>query len=148
MNVILMDRVTNLGDLGEEVVVRNGYARNFLLPQGKAVRATEENREVFEAQRSELEASAVERLSEAEQRAHRLEDCSVTIVVRTGEEGKLYGSVGTVEIAQALSDMGIEVRKSEVIMSEGTIRITGEYEVDIHLHADVTRSINVAIVAE
>tara|TARA_B100000809_G_scaffold44522_1_gene38856 strand:+ start:4398 stop:4844 length:447 start_codon:yes stop_codon:yes gene_type:complete len=148
MNVILMERVTNLGDLGEEVVVRNGYARNFLLPQGKVVRATEKNREVFEAQRSELEASAVERLSEAEQRAHRLEDCSVTIVARTGEEGKLYGSVGTVEIAQALSDMGIEVRKSEVIMSEGAIRITGEYKVDIHLHADVTRSINVAVVAE
>ena len=148
MNVILMERVTNLGDLGEEVVVRNGYARNFLLPQGKVVRATEKNREVFEAQRSELEASAVERLSEAEQRAHRLEDCSVTIVARTGEEGKLYGSVGTVEIAQALSDVGIEVRKSEVIMSEGAIRITGEYKVDIHLHADVTRSINVAVVAE
>jgi len=148
MNVILMERVTNLGDLGEEVVVRNGYARNFLLPQGKAVRATEENREVFEAKRSELEASAVERLSEAEQRAHRLEDCSVTIVARTGEEGKLYGSVGTVEIVQALGDMGIEVMKSEVIMSEGAIRITGEYEVDIHLHADVTRTINVAVVAE
>ena len=148
MNVILMERVTNLGDLGEEVVVRNGYARNFLLPQGKAVRATEENREVFEAQRSELEASAVERLSEAEQRAHRLEDCSVNIVALTGEEGKLYGSVGTVEIVQALGDMGIEVMKSEVIMSEGAIRITGEYEVDIHLHADVTRSINVAGVAE
>lgn len=148
MNVILMERVSNLGDLGEEVVVRNGYARNFLLPQGKAVRATEENREVFEAQRSELEASAVERLSEAERRAHRLEDCSVTIAARTGEEGKLYGSVGTAEIAQALSDMGIEVRKREVIMSEGAIRITGEHEVDIHLHADVTRSINVAVVAE
>ena len=148
MNVILMERVTNLGDLGEEVVVKNGYARNFLLPQSKAVRATEENREVFEAKRSELEASAVERLSKAEQRAHRLEDCSVTIVARTGEEGKLYGSVGTIEIAQALSDMGIEVRKSEVIMSEGAIRVTGEYEVDIHLHADVTRSINVAVVAE
>jgi large subunit ribosomal protein L9 len=92
--------------------------------------------------------SALERLSEAEQRAHRLEDCSVTIAARTGEEGKLYGSVGTAEIAQALSDMGIEVRKREVIMSEGAIRITGEYEVDIHLHADVTRSINVAVVAE
>ena len=148
MNVILMERVTNLGDLGEEVAVRNGYARNFLLPQGKAVRATEENRGVFEAKRSELEASAVERLSEAEQRAHRLEDCSVNIVARTGEEGKLYGSVGTVEIVQALGDMGIEVMKSEVIMSEGAIRITGEYEVDIHLHADVTRTINVAVVAE
>jgi large subunit ribosomal protein L9 len=148
MNVILMERVSNLGDLGEEVVVKNGHARNFLLPQGKAVRATEENREVFEAKRSELEASAVERLSEAEQRAHRLEDCSVTIAARTGEEGKLYGSVGTAEIAQALSDMGIEVRKREVIMSEGAIRSTGEYEVDIHLHADVTRSINVAVVAE
>ena len=148
MNVILMERVTNLGDLGEEVIVRNGYARNFLLPQGKAVRATEENREVFEAKRSELEASAVERLSEAEQRAHRLEDCSVNIVALTGEEGKLYGSVGTVEIVQALGDMGIEVMKSEVIMSEGAIRITGEYKVDIHLHADVTRTINVAVVAE
>ena len=148
MNVILMERVTNLGDLGEEVIVRNGYARNFLLAQGKAVRATEENREVFEAKRSELEASAVERLSEAEQRAHRLEDCSVNIVALTGEEGKLYGSVGTVEIVQALGDMGIEVMKSEVIMSEGAIRITGEYKVDIHLHADVTRTINVAVVAE
>ena len=111
MNVILMERVTNLGDLGEEVAVRNGYARNFLLPQGKAVRATEENREVFEARRSELEASAVERLSEAEQRAHQLDECTVTIVARTGDEGKLYGSVGTVEVAEALSDMGIEVRK-------------------------------------
>ena len=148
MNVILMERVTNLGDLGEEVIVLNGYARNFLLPQGKAVRATEENRGVFEAKRSELEASAVERLSEAEQRAHRLEDCSVNIVALTGEEGKLYGSVGTVEIVQALGDMGIEVMKSEVIMSEGAIRITGEYKVDIHLHADVTRTINVAVVAE
>ncbi|MEE3279509.1 MAG: 50S ribosomal protein L9 [Pseudomonadota bacterium] len=148
MNVILMERVTNLGDLGEEVAVRNGYARNFLLPQGKAVRATEENREVFEARRSELEASAVERLSEAEQRAHQLDECTVTIVARTGDEGKLYGSVGTVEVAEALSDMGIEVRKSEVVMSEGAIRITGEYEVDIHLHADVTRGIKVVVVAE
>ena len=148
MNVILMERVTNLGDLGEEVAVRNGYARNFLLPQGKAVRATEENREVFEARRSELEASAVERLSEAEQRAHQLDECTVTIVARTGDEGKLYGSVGTVEVAQALIDMGIEVRKSEVVMSEGAIRITGEYEVDIHLHADVTRGIKVVVVSE
>ncbi len=148
MNVILMERVTNLGDLGEEVAVRNGYARNFLLPQGKAVRATEENRGVFEARRSELEASAVERLSEAEKRAYQLEECTVTIVARTGEEGKLYGSVGTVEIAQALSDMDIDVKKSEVVMSEGAIRITGEYEVDIHLHADVTRGIKVVVVAE
>ena len=148
MNVILMERVTNLGDLGEEVGVRNGYARNFLLPQGKAVRATEENREVFEARRSELEASAVARLSEAELRAQQLEECTVTIVARTGEEGKLYGSVGTVEIAQALSDMGIEVRKSEVVMSEGAIRITGDYQVDVHLHADVARAINVVVVAE
>ena len=148
MNVILLERVTNLGDLGEEVVVRNGYARNFLLPQGKAVRSTAENREVFEARRTELEASAVARLSEAGKRALRLEECTVSIVARTGEEGKLYGSVGTVEIAQALSDMGFEGRKSEVVMSEGAIRITGEYEVDIHLHADVTRSINVVVVAE
>ena len=148
MNVILMEGVTNLGDLGEEVGVRSGYARTFLLPQGKAVRATEENREVFEARRSELEASAVARLSEAEQRAQQLEECTVTIVARTGEEGKLYGSVGTVEIAQALSDMGIEVRKSEVVMSEGAIRITGDYQVDVNLHADVARTINVVVVAE
>ena len=148
MNVILMERVSNLGALGEEVVVKNGHARNFLLPQGKAVRATEENREVFEARRTELEASAVARLSEAEQRALRLEECAVTIVARTGEEGKLYGSVGTVEIAQALCELGIEVRKSEVVMPEGAIRITGEYKIDIHLHADVTRSVNVVIVAE
>jgi large subunit ribosomal protein L9 len=148
MNVILLERINNLGDLGEEVNVKSGFARNYLIPKGMAVRSTEDERKVFQERREEFETAANAKLSEAEQRAIALEDHSITIVVRTGEEGRLYGSIGTQEIATALSNGGIEVRKSEVMMPEGAIRVIGEYSVDIQLHADIVRTIQVVIAAE
>jgi large subunit ribosomal protein L9 len=148
MNVILLERMNNLGDLGEEVVVKPGFARNYLIPKGKAVRATPENRSVFEERRAELERVAEGRLGEARARAAKLEGMSVTIVVKAGEEGKLYGSVGTQDIADAVNGKGVEVERSEVRLPEGTIRSIGEYQVDVHLHSDVNATIQVVVVAE
>lgn len=148
MNVILLERIGNLGDLGDEVMVKPGFARNFLISQGKAVRATDENRSVFEERRAELERLANERLGEARERAARLEGMSITIVARAGEEGKLYGSVGTQDIADAVVAKGVEVEKSEVKLPEGAIRVVGEYEIDLQLYSDVTVTIPVAIVPE
>lgn len=148
MNVILLESVANLGDLGDEVAVKGGFARNFLIPQGKAVRATTANRETFEARRTELEKAALERLGEAERRAVLLTDVGLTITARSGEEGKLYGSVGTQDIADALALRGIEVARSEVRMPEGAIRSIGEYEIAIHLHTDVDSVIRVEVIAE
>jgi large subunit ribosomal protein L9 len=148
MNVILLERIRNLGDLGDEVVVRPGFARNYLIPQGKAVRASAENRSVFEQRRAELEQVANERLGEARARAANLEGMAVTIVVKAGEEGKLYGSVGTQDIADAVAAKGVEVEKSEVRLPEGPIRVVGEYEIDLQLHSDVTVPIQVSVVAE
>jgi large subunit ribosomal protein L9 len=143
-----MERIGNLGDLGDEVVVKPGFARNFLIPQGKAVRATRENRAVFEGRRSELERLADERLGEARQRASGLEGMAVTIVVKAGEEGKLYGSVGTQDIADAVTAKGVEIEKSEVKLPEGTIRTLGDYEIDLQLHSDLTITIALAVVPE
>ena len=148
MNVILLERVSNLGDLGEEVAVRRGYARNYLIPTGQAVLATGANRAQFESRRAELERVANAKLTDASERAGKLTDRGVTIVARASEEGKLYGSVGTVEIARALTDSILPVAKSEVRMPEGTIRSVGEYEVDVQFHADVTETIRVEVVAE
>ena len=148
MNIILLERVSNLGGLGEEVAVKNGYARNFLIPTGKAVHATPDNRAVFEARRAELEKAANAKLTDANERAAALADRRVTIVARASEEGKLYGSVGTADIAQALSEAVLPVTKSEVRMPEGVIRSVGEHEVGIHLHADVTQTVLVEVVAE
>lgn len=148
MNIILLERVANLGNLGEEVVVKNGYARNYLFPSGMAVRATPANREVFEARRVELERVANAKLTEASDRAAALVDKRITVVARASEEGKLYGSVGTAEIAGALTEAVLPVAKSEVRMPEGVIRSIGEHEVDIHLHADVTQTVVVEVVAE
>ena len=148
MNIILLERVANLGNLGEEVVVKNGYARNYLFPSGMAVRATPANREVFEARRVELERVANAKLTEASDRAAALADKRITVVARASEEGKLYGSVGTAEIAGALTEAVLPVAKSEVRMPEGVIRSIGEHEVDIHLHADVTQTVVVEVVAE
>jgi len=148
MNIILLERVGNLGDLGEEVNVKNGFARNFLIPNGKAVRATEDNRQVFEKQRNELESVAKTKLSDAEARASKLDDVVVNLVVRASEEGKLYGSIGTVEISRALSEQGAEISKAEVRMPDGVIRSIGQYEVDIQMHADVARTVPVNVVAE
>ena len=148
MNVILMERVSNLGDLGEEVVVKNGYARNFLIPTGKAVRANADNRKEFEGRRAELEKAANAKLTDASERAAQLVDRSVVIVARASDEGKLYGSVGTAEIARALTDAVLPIAKAEVRMPEGAIRAIGEYEVDIHLYADITQTVQVQVVAE
>lgn len=148
MNVILLERIRNLGDLGEEVGVKAGFARNFLIPQGKAVRATAENRAVFEARRAELERVAGDRLAEAQTRAAKLEGVAVSIAAKAGEEGKLYGSVGTSDIAQAVSALGTEVAKSEVRMPEGVIRLVGEYDIDVQLHSDVTVTVKVTVVPE
>ena len=148
MHVILLERIGKLGGLGDEVNVRPGFARNFLIPQGKAVRATKANRDVFEARRLELESAAAAKLGQARERATALEGCSVTIVAKAGDEGKLYGSVGTQEIADAITAKGAPVERSEVRMPEGVIRSIGEYAIDVHLHSDVTVSVQVNVVAE
>ena len=148
MNVILLEPIANLGELGEEVSVRAGFARNFLLPKGKAVRASEENRAVFEGRRAELEAQANERLASAQTRGEALEGTVVTILAKVGEEGKLYGSVGTQDIADALAAAGHEVAKAEVRMPDGVIRMEGEFEIDVQLHSDVTVPITVAVAPE
>ena len=148
MNVILLERVNNLGDLGDEVTVKPGFARNYLLPQGKAVQANDANREVFESRRAELEAAANERLGEARVRAEKLADHTLTLVVKVGEEGKLYGSVGTQDIANALVEEGFEVTRAEVRMPEGVIRVAGEYDIALQFHSDVTADIKVAVVPE
>ena len=148
MNVILLEKIGNLGDLGDEVSVKPGFARNYLLPQGKAVTADDENRTVFEGRRAELEASANEKLAEANMRAEKLVDKELSISVKSGEEGRLYGSVGTQNIADALTADGIPVERSEIRMPEGVIRVLGEYEIAIQLHTDVTVEIKVVVVPE
>lgn len=148
MNVILMERIGKLGDLGDEVAVKPGFARNYLIPQGKAVRATPDNRAVFEERRAELERLAQERLAAARARAEQLEGTAVTVVVKAGEEGKLYGSVGTQDIADAITAKGLEVERSEVRLPEGTIRVTGEYEITLQLDSDVSVPVQVSVVPE
>ena len=148
MNVILLERVGNLGDIGDEVAVKSGFARNFLLPQGKAVRASSESRSIFEGRRAELELAADDQLSAAQARAAKLEGLALTIVVKAGEEGKLYGSVGTQDIADKITAEAIEIAKSEVRLPEGVIRSTGEFEIDIQLHSDVIVSGALAVIPE
>jgi large subunit ribosomal protein L9 len=148
MNVILLEKIGNLGDLGDEVSVKPGFARNYLLPQGKAVTADDENRTIFEGRRAELEASANEKLAEANTRSEKLADKELSIAVKSGEEGRLYGSVGTQNIADALTADGIPVERSEIRMPEGVIRVLGEYEIAIQLHTDVTAQIKVVVVPE
>ena len=148
MNVILLERVNNLGDLGDEVTVKPGFARNYLIPNAKAVQANNANREVFEQRRSELEAKAQGILGEAKARAEKIEGHILTIMVKSGEEGRLYGSVGTQDIADALVADGHEVERSEVRLPDGAIRALGEYEIAVQLHSDVTAGIKVAVVEE
>ena len=148
MNVILLERVNNLGDLGDEVSVKAGFARNFLLPKKKAVQANDANRAVFEEKRKELEDAANEKLAAAKVRAEALNQYLLTIQVKAGEEDRLFGSVGTQDIADALVSKGLEVERSEVRLPDGAIRVLGEYEVDIQLHSDVTATIQLHVVAE
>jgi large subunit ribosomal protein L9 len=148
MQLILLQKVVNLGNLGDKVNVKPGYGRNFLVPQGKAVPATAANVAEFEAKRAEYEAKAKASLEGAEGRKARLEGASVTISANASTEGKLYGSVGPREIAEALTAAGNPVEKSEVVMGEGPIRNTGEYDVVVHLHADVEITVKVNVVPE
>ena len=148
MQVILLERITNLGSLGDEVNVKNGYARNFLIPQHMALRATDENRQYFEEQRAELDRLAIEKLEGAQKRAAQLEGKTITYFARVAEGGRLYGSVGPIEIARILTSEGVEVHKSEIRMPTGVIRETGEYEVDVQVHADIVRSVTVIIEEE
>ena len=145
MELILLQKVQNLGDLGDKVNVKPGYGRNYLVPAGKAVRATKDNIAQFEARREELEKAARKKLSTAEERQGALADLEITLTANASEEGKLYGSIGPREIADAVEKEGITLEKSEVIMGEGPIRYTGEHTVLIHLHADVEAEIKVTI---
>ena len=148
MQLILLQKVTNLGNLGDLVDVKPGYGRNFLVPQGKAVPATESNKAEFEAKRAEYEAKAKAVHDEAEGRAAKLEGASVTITANAATEGKLFGSVGPRDIADAFTAAGLPLEKSEVIMGEGALRNVGEYEIVVKLHADVQTTVKVVVQAE
>jgi len=149
MEVILLDRVENLGNLGDVVAVKPGYGRNFLIPGGRAIPATDANRKVFDERRAELEKSAAEALAVAERRRDMLQELpAVSIAQRAGDEGKLFGSVGTADIAAAVNAAGAELKKGEVRMPHGAFRQTGDYEIDVHLHPEVNATIRISIVAE
>ena len=148
MQLILLQKVANLGNLGDKVTVKPGFGRNFLVPQGKAVPATEANLAQFEARRAEYEAKAKGALEAAEARRAKLDGATVTLYANASTEGKLYGSIGPREIAEALTKLGTEVEKSEVVMGEGAIRRTGEFEVTLHLHADVETPVKVVVEPE
>jgi large subunit ribosomal protein L9 len=146
VDVILLKKVGGLGELGDKVAVRPGYGRNYLIPQGLAVSATRENLEAFEARRADLERAEADALAAAVSRQQRLEDLTVTIARKAGEEGRLFGSVGTADIAAAVTDAGVEVAKSEVRLPSGPLRAVGEYEVELHLHSDMDATVRIDIV--
>lgn len=148
MEVILLKKVDNLGGLGDRVKVSPGYGRNYLIPQGLAKPANAENIAEFEARRAELEKEAAEALAAAEARKEKLDGLTVTITAKSGGEGKLFGSIGTVDIAEAVTAAGHELERKEVRMPEGPIRTTGEHEVDVHLHTDVNATVKIVVVGE
>ncbi|MBT1443880.1 50S ribosomal protein L9 [Shewanella sp. JM162201] len=149
MNVILLDKIANLGNLGDQVSVKAGYARNFLLPQGKAVVANTENVKVFEARRAELEAKLAADLAAATARAEKISALdAVVIASKAGDEGKLFGSVGTRDIADAVTAAGVELAKAEVRLPHGALRTTGDFEVEVQLHTEVKAVVKVTVVAE
>ncbi len=149
MEVILLEKVRNLGALGDKVKVKSGFARNYLVPQGKAVYANEANLEKFEKRRAELEKSAADRHEKAVARQQKLNALTgVVITMKAGEEGKLFGSVGVRDITEALNKAGAEVEKREVRLPEGTLRMVGEYEITIDLDSDIAASVKLKIVGE
>jgi large subunit ribosomal protein L9 len=148
MDVILLQKVANLGNIGDRVKVRSGFGRNFLLPQGKATLATPDNVARFEARRAELEKLAHEQLASAEERAAAMKDFKLLISAKAGTEGKLFGSIGTADIAEACTRQGFKVERSEVRLPNGPLRMIGEHTVNLHLHADFDVPVNVSIVAE
>lgn len=150
MEVILLEKIDNLGALGDKVKVRAGFGRNYLIPTGRAVPATEDNVEVFEARRAELEQQSADKLVRAEARKAQIDALTdgVTIAHKAGDEGKLFGSVGTVDIADACVAAGVDIAKSEVRLPDGPLRVAGEHEVTLHLHVDVNAILKVNIVGE
>jgi large subunit ribosomal protein L9 len=147
MQVILLDKIGNLGSLGDQVNVKAGYARNFLIPQGKAVMATKANVEMFETRRAELEANVAKQLAAAEVRAESVNALEVTIASKSGDEGKLFGSIGTRDIADAATAAGVAIAKSEVRLPEGALRTTGSFEVSIQLHSEVFATLKLEVTA-
>jgi large subunit ribosomal protein L9 len=148
MNVILLDKIDNLGDIGDLVTVKPGYGRNYLLPQGKASLATPENIREFEARRAELEKQAAEELTSAKARAELVQGMELVIRANVGAEGKLFGSVGPLDIVEACENVGVEIARSEIRMPEGPIHEVGEFDVGLHLHTDVNAQIIVKVVAD
>lgn len=148
MEVILLEKVANLGNLGDKVTIKSGYGRNYLIPYGKAVAATAKKIAEFEARRAELEKAAAEKLSAAQARANALSKLEVVIAHKAGDEGRLFGSIGTHNIAEAITAAGVAVEKHEVRLPHGAIRHIGEFEIDITLHTDVVAKMPIKIVAE
>ncbi len=148
MEVILLEKVENLGNLGDKVRVKSGFARNFLVPKGKAKFATAENIAEFEARRAELEKAAAEALSAAEARRDGIDGMEISITVKAGSEGKLFGSVGTADIAEAATAAGQEIAKREIRLPEGALRMAGEYDIVVHLHSDVDATIKLTVIGE
>jgi large subunit ribosomal protein L9 len=148
MEVILLEKIANLGNIGDRVRVKSGYGRNFLLPKGKATMATPTNIAAFEARRAELERKQAEELAAAQGRVAQLEALVVRISAKAGSEGKLFGSIGTVDIADACTAAGVKVERSEVRLPEGPIRTVGEHLVSLHLHTDVNVAVRVEVAAE
>jgi large subunit ribosomal protein L9 len=148
MEIILLEKVDNLGNIGDRVKVRSGYGRNFLLPKGKATLATPENIAIFEERRAELERKEVGELTSAQERGEEIQKLSLQLVAKAGTEGKLFGSLGTIDIAEACTSAGVAVERSEVRLPDGPIRTLGEHEIEIHLHADVNVAVRIEVVSD
>ena len=148
MEVILLEKIANLGNLGDRVTIKSGYGRNYLVPQGKAVAATAKKIVEFEARRAELEKAAAEKLSAAQKLGNELSKLEVVITHKAGDEGRLFGSVGTLNIAEAITEAGIAVEKHQIRLPHGTIRHIGDYSIAINLHSDVIVTLSIKVAAE
>lgn len=145
MDVILLENIRNVGKLGNKVRVANGFGRNYLIPKGKAISATSANLAKFEAQRSDLERAAQDRMRQAQERAEKIDTITLTIAGRAGEEGKLFGSIGTIEIVRAYGEQGVELHRDEIRLPKGPLRELGEHSIEIHLHAEVIAHAHITI---
>ena len=148
MEVILLEKIANLGNLGDKVIIKSGYGRNYLVPQGKAVPATATKIAEFEARRAELEKAAAEKLSAAQKLGNELNKLQIVITQKAGDEGRLFGSVGTHNIAEAITVGGIAIEKHQIRLPNGAIRHIGEYPIDINLHSDVIVTLTIKVAAE
>jgi large subunit ribosomal protein L9 len=148
VEVILLEKIVNLGDLGDKVHVKSGYGRNFLIPKNKAVPATRANIQAFEERRAELERIEEEKLGEAQARAVKINELDITLTAKAGEEGKLFGSITVRDIVEAAEKRGVDIDKSEVRLPEGPIRALGEYEIEVQLHPEVIATVKIGVIAE